>query len=92
METNKLGSIDASTTGAALKTLAAEPTQTMHRPLHGRITLTGLLLTVAVMSGLYAAMFSAYWLILTVFALAGLTQTWSFDLTRSAERTADTAR
>jgi hypothetical protein len=92
METNKLRSIGSSTAGAALKTPAAKPTQTEHRPLHGRITLTGLLLTVAVMSGLYAAMFSAYWLILTTFALAGMTQTWSFDFTRGAERTADTAR
>jgi len=35
---------------------------------------------VAVMSGLYAAMFSAYWLILALFALGCASQTWSFDL------------
>lgn len=91
MKTTKLGSIGSPGAGTGLKAAQTKPLKALPRPWHGRITLTGLLLTVAVMSGLYAAVFSAYWLILTTFAVASLTQTWSFDLTRSAERTTDTA-
>lgn len=58
-------------------------TAPQQRSLLGRVTLTGALIAVAVMSGIYAAAFSAYWLILTLFALGGATQTWSFDLAAS---------
>jgi hypothetical protein len=81
VDSSKLAQHGAQPKGSAMEIAPLAPTVVRgQRSILGRVTLTGALITVAVMSGLYAAMFSAYWLILALFALGCASQTWSFDL------------
>ena len=72
------GSQDGTRHGTA-KSLAMDDKPT-------RLTLSGAFLGIAITAGLFAMLFSPYWLILTGFATVGFTQSCGFDLSRIEQR------
>lgn len=66
------------------RSTAAPNTRSSSTP--GRWTLSGAFLGIAITAGLFAHLFSAYWLILAGFAFLGFTQSLSFDLAQIEQR------